>query len=203
MRYLSLIRRRDELTRFRYVMGVLFRYGFGYLLCELKLGEHLPLVNRFVKKREEVKPLSVGERLRLVFEELGPTFIKFGQLLSNRVDVIPPEIIRELTKLQDHAPAFPSDTAQRIIGEELGRSPQELFGEFTAQPIAAASSAMCLRAGHFTPLTSSRSSADRSPENSILCLRRGTLSVSGTTSPMPPISASPRSTGRSRRAGWS
>ena len=120
-------------------MGVLFRYGFGYLLYELKLGEHLPLLNRFVKKREEARPLSFGERLRLAFEELGPTFIKFGQLLSNRVDLIPPEVIRELTKLQDHAPAFPSDTARRIIGEELGRSPQELFLEFAAQPIAAAS----------------------------------------------------------------
>jgi ubiquinone biosynthesis protein len=139
MRYLSLIRRRDELARFRCVMGVLFRYGFGYLLYELKLGEHLPLINRFVKKHEEVRPLSLGERLRLVFEELGPTFIKFGQLLSTRVDVIPPEVIRELTKLQDHAPAFPPDIAQKIIGEELGRSPQELFSEFAAEPIAAAS----------------------------------------------------------------
>ena len=120
-------------------MGVLFRYGFGYLLYELKLGEHPPLLNRFVKKREEARPLSFGERLRLAFEERGPTFIKFGQLLSNRVDLIPPEVIRELTKLQDHAPAFPSDTARRIIGEELGRSPQELFLEFAAQPIAAAS----------------------------------------------------------------
>ncbi len=139
MRYLSLIRRRDELARFRYVMGVLFRYGFGYLLYELKLGEHLPLINRFVKKHEEAHPLSLGERLRLAFEELGPTFIKFGQLLSNRADVIPPEVVRELTKLQDHAPPFPSDVAQAIIGEELRKPAREIFKEFSAEPIAAAS----------------------------------------------------------------
>lgn len=139
MRYLSLIKRRHELARFRYVAGVLFRYGFGYLLYELKLGEHLPLLNRFVREGEEMRPLSVGERLRLVFEELGPTFIKFGQLLSTRIDVIPPDVIRELVKLQDHAPPFPSDTARKTIEEELGKPVHELFARFSAEPIAAAS----------------------------------------------------------------
>ena len=139
MRYLSLIRRRDELARFRYAMGVLFRYGFGYLLYELKLGEHLPVLNRFMKEREAMRPLSVGERLRLVCEELGPTFIKFGQLLSTRIDIIPPEVIRELTKLQDHAPSFPSDTARKIVEEELGKPVNELFAQFSTEPIAAAS----------------------------------------------------------------
>ena len=139
MRYLSLIRRRDELARFRYAMGVLFRYGFGYLLYELKLGEHLPVLNRFMKEREAMRPLSVGERLRLVCEELGPTFIKFGQLLSTRIDIIPPEVIRELTKLQDHAPSFPSDTARKLVEEELGKPVNELFAQFSTEPIAAAS----------------------------------------------------------------
>jgi ubiquinone biosynthesis protein len=139
MRYLSLIRRRDELARFRYAIGVLFRYGFGYLLYELKLGDHLPFVNRFVKEREETRPLSMGERLRLVFEELGPTFIKFGQLLSTRIDLIPPDVIRELTKLQDHAPPFPSETARKIVEEELGKPADALFAQFSAEPIAAAS----------------------------------------------------------------
>lgn len=139
MRYLSLIKRRDELARFRYAIGVLFRYGFGYLLYELKLGEHLPIINRFVKGQKETKPLSVGDRLRLVCEELGPTFIKFGQLLSTRIDIIPPDVIRELVKLQDHAPPFPSETARKIIEEDLGKPANELFAEFSAEPIAAAS----------------------------------------------------------------
>ncbi|MEJ2744083.1 MAG: AarF/UbiB family protein [bacterium] len=139
MRYLSLLKRRDELARFRYAIGVLFRYGFGYLLYELKLGEHLPLLNRFAKGREDMKPLSMGERLRLVFEKLGPTFIKFGQLLSTRIDIVPPDVIRELTKLQDHAPPFPSDTARKIVQEDLGKPADALFAQFSSEPIAAAS----------------------------------------------------------------
>lgn len=139
MRYFSLIRRRDEIARFRQVMGVLFRYGFGHLVYGLRLGEHLPLINRFIKRHEPEKRLSFGERLRLAFEELGPTFIKFGQLLSNRADLIPPEVIRELTKLQDRAPSFPSEEASRIITEEIGSSPSELFSEFSPVPVAAAS----------------------------------------------------------------
>jgi len=146
MRYYSLIRRRGELTRLRHVTAVLFRHGFGYVVYALKLGEHVPFVSRYLTRDEEERPLTFGERLRLAFEELGPTFIKFGQFLSNRADIIPPDVIRELTRLQDHAPPFPFDQVREIIIEELHQLPGDLFKEFDPSPLAAASIAQVHRA---------------------------------------------------------
>ena len=146
MRYYSLIRRRGELTRLRHVTAVLFRHGFGYVVYALKLGEHVPFVSRYLTRDEEERPLTFGERLRLAFEELGPTFIKFGQFLSNRADIIPPDVIRELTRLQDHAPPFPFDQVRDIIIEELHQLPVDLFKEFDPSPLAAASIAQVHRA---------------------------------------------------------
>lgn len=145
MSYLSLIRRRGELARFRQVVAVLLRHGFGYFIYRLRLAEHLPLIKRFVKPPEEEKPPGIGDRLRLVCEELGPTFIKFGQLLSSRIDIIPPHVIRELARLQDRVPAFPFDEARKIIEEELGAPPEKIFEGFPDVPLAAASIAQVYR----------------------------------------------------------
>lgn len=146
MRYYALIKRRDELARLRQVMAVLLRHGFGYVVYALRLGEHLPFVSRALKRFEEDRPLTLGERLRLTFEELGPTFVKFGQLLCNRADIIPPDVVRELTRLQDRVPPFPPEQVRRTILEELRRPPEEIFGEFDPSPLAAASVAQVHRA---------------------------------------------------------
>jgi len=82
---------------------------------------------------------SRGERLRIALEELGPIFIKFGQALSTRRDLLPPDIADELAKLQDRVPPFDAATARRQIEAALGRPVGEVFAEFGAEPLAAAS----------------------------------------------------------------
>ncbi|MES0872901.1 ubiquinone biosynthesis regulatory protein kinase UbiB [Sinimarinibacterium thermocellulolyticum] len=84
-------------------------------------------------------PRPRGERLRLALEELGPVFIKFGQALSTRPDLVPPDIAAELAKLQDRVPPFPGAEARRIIEAELGRPVETLFAAFDDTPIASAS----------------------------------------------------------------
>lgn len=89
--------------------------------------------------------VSAGEgdarRLREALEELGPTFVKFGQMVSSRTDVFPEELVGELRKLHDAAGEFPAETARRIIEEETGRKVSELYSSFDDQPMAAASMA--------------------------------------------------------------
>jgi ubiquinone biosynthesis protein len=84
-------------------------------------------------------PRPRGERLRLALEELGPVFIKFGQALSTRPDLVPPDIAAELAKLQDRVPPFPGADARRIIETDLGRPVDELFASFDDTPLASAS----------------------------------------------------------------
>ncbi len=130
-----------HLNRYHRILRVLFKYGFNDLVDRLHIDQYLEsglqMINR--KPREQVARLSRPERLRLVFEELGPTFIKLGQLLSTRPDLIPADFLDELAKLQDEVPPFSLTEVQAIIKEELGRSPEELFHYFDAEPLAAAS----------------------------------------------------------------
>ena len=83
--------------------------------------------------------LDRGDRLRLALEELGPVFVKFGQILSTRRDLLPDDMAESLRRLQDNVPPFPSDAAQAIIEESLGKPVDELFAEFTRDPMASAS----------------------------------------------------------------
>src|SRR5205823_7758994 len=80
-----------------------------------------------------------GQHLRELLDELGPTFVKFGQLLSTRPDVVPPDIIAELRGLQDDVRPFPFEQAERVIEEDLGNTLDRLFLDFERQPMAAAS----------------------------------------------------------------
>ncbi|MDX1474104.1 MAG: AarF/UbiB family protein, partial [Reinekea sp.] len=80
-----------------------------------------------------------GRRLRLALERLGPVFIKFGQILSTRRDLLPEEMADELAYLQDRVAPFPGEVAQRIVEQQLGKPIAELFAEFDLQPLASAS----------------------------------------------------------------
>ena len=99
------------------------------------------------KPREPVEKLSRAERVRLTFEELGPTYIKLGQTLSTRPDLIPMEFIQELSKLQDRVPPVPFREAKAIIEKELDRPLEELFDSFDETPIASASIGQVHKAG--------------------------------------------------------
>jgi len=130
-----------HLNRYQHILRVLFKYGFNDLVDRLHIDQYLEsglqMINR--KSRDQFAKLSRPERLRLVFEELGPTFIKLGQLLSTRPDLIPADYLDELAKLQDEIPPFGIEAVNKIILEELGRPPGEIFQYFDIEPLAAAS----------------------------------------------------------------
>lgn len=134
-----------NLQRFRQILGVVARYGFGDLITRLDLDTHLSWVRRLVGRafrRHAPEPAVVyitEERIRMALEELGPTFIKFGQILATRADLIPMSLVLELRKLQDQVPPFPPEEAVRIIERELGAPLAALFSRFEHEPIAAAS----------------------------------------------------------------
>ncbi|NEP16334.1 MAG: AarF/ABC1/UbiB kinase family protein, partial [Leptolyngbya sp. SIO4C1] len=97
-------------------------------------------------KREETNRSRRAAQLRRILTNLGPTFIKVGQALSTRPDLIRPDFLDELVKLQDRLPAFPNEIAYRIIEADLGRTPEEVFSRLSAEPVAAASLGQVYRA---------------------------------------------------------
>lgn len=132
-------RRIRHLNRFREVATVLARHGFGLILEEMGLTNLLSLPKRIFTRQEEIDSRSMGERLRFALEELGPTYVKLGQIASTRPDILPDFLIRELEKLQDQVAPFPYAEASRIIEQELGKAPLEIFQRFEEFPLAAAS----------------------------------------------------------------
>lgn len=126
-----------DLPRLREIGRVLLRHGFGHVAQRLRL----PGV-RWWRRRQpppEAISFSLPERLRMIFEELGPTFIKFGQILSIRRDVLPEEYVSEFEKLQDAVPPFSYAEVARLIAEEFGRDVKDVFEELASEPLASAS----------------------------------------------------------------
>src|SRR5947209_15395751 len=124
-----------SLGRLSEIAQVMVRHGFGYFFEAHKLTDLLP--GRPERVASDVS--QRGRHLREVLDELGPTFVKFGQLLSTRPDIVPPDIIAELRGLQDDVRPFPFEQAERVIEEDLGNTLERLFLEFEREPVAAAS----------------------------------------------------------------
>ncbi|WP_029688581.1 2-polyprenylphenol 6-hydroxylase [Thermoanaerobacter sp. A7A] len=138
----------QHLRRYREIVFVFIKYGFGAIIDNIGILKHINVRRKILKQTndENIAKLSRGERLRLALEELGPTFIKMGQILSTRSDILPKDIIKELEKLQDKAPAFSFDEVKSVIQNEFGESLEETYAEFEPTPLAAASIAQVHKA---------------------------------------------------------
>jgi ubiquinone biosynthesis protein len=130
-----------HLNRYRQILAILFKYGFGDLVDRLNLDQYIEIGLQMIsrKRRERVEKLTRSERLRLAFEELGSTYIKLGQALSTRPDLIPSDFIHELSKLQDNVPPFPFTEVKNIIESEFDLPLDKLFTFFDEKPLASAS----------------------------------------------------------------
>ncbi|WP_159883207.1 ABC1 kinase family protein [Paenibacillus puerhi] len=133
-----LVRRRiRHLQRYQKIAAALVRNGFGFVVHELGFSETMTFFRGGAQK--DIHKKTVGERVRLILEELGPTFVKLGQIASTRPDLIPADLIAELEQLQDKVPPFTYEEAVHIVEEELGDTIGELFLEFEPLPVASAS----------------------------------------------------------------
>jgi ubiquinone biosynthesis protein len=154
------------LLRLIRIVFTFLRFGIDDLALSGFRQRRVRLLARVITLGRNFDDTPRGVRLRLALEHLGPIFIKFGQVLSTRRDLIPPDIAEELARLQDRVPPFPADQSKRLIEQGLGKKVEELFGSFDAEPVASASIAQV----HFATLKDGR-------EVAVKVLRPGMLDV--------------------------
>lgn len=128
-----------NIKRLNHILGTLVKYGFGYVIDKTRIEKVIKLRIFFKKARKDILHLSPGERIRKILEELGPTFIKFGQILSTRPDLIPVSFCKELEKLQDKAPSLPFNTIKKIIQDEMNEPVEKIFKSISSKALASAS----------------------------------------------------------------
>lgn len=136
------------LRRYREIVGVLIKYGLQDLLADAGVSIRAKIIEAFMPKDivETIHHQTKWERIRLAVEELGTTYIKLAQILSNRPDVIPIELVEQFEKLQTHVPPFPGKIARETIETELGKKIDDVFIDFEEEPFASASIAQVHRA---------------------------------------------------------
>jgi len=130
-----------DVNRLRKILQVFFEEGFGHYILKSRYRKHLSWGKRFKIIPPPSEYAEAAIHLRHAFERLGPTFVKLGQLLSLRPDLVPLEFCRELEHLQDHVPPFPYEQVQKIIEEDLKQPLSTIFSSFNPVPIASASMA--------------------------------------------------------------
>ena len=154
-----------DLARLREITAVLVRHGFGEIVARVGLGRkkgeppkaaidaETPEISaeELARGEEEKKRVSIHERVRLVLQDLGPSFIKLGQIASTRADLLPAELLVELKKLQDDVPAVPFADVREVVESSLGESLEKLFVRFDEKPLATASIGQVHRAVLATP----------------------------------------------------
>jgi ubiquinone biosynthesis protein len=152
-------------ARLLVILWTIYRFGLDELALSTLKRRRFRFLRRLISLgRDWDEPRGV--RLRLALERLGPIFVKFGQLLSTRRDLVPPDMIEELAKLQDRVPPFPAEQSRALIEQAFGRSIESLFGSFDAEPVASASIAQV----HFATLKDGR-------EVAVKVLRPGMLDI--------------------------
>jgi len=132
------MRRRKTLMRMLRIQRVLIKYGLDEFVKETHLLRPLRFFFLALPRRRDTSA-PLGERIRLALQELGPIFVKFGQAISTRRDLLPPDIADELAKLQDKVPPFPAEEAIAILNEAYGEPVDTVFKRFDTEPFAAAS----------------------------------------------------------------
>lgn len=140
-----------NLGRTREIVTVLLNYGFDDLVDRLPLRRYVQWGKKILLRQRGVpeQRYTTAQRIRMALESLGPTFIKFGQLLSTRPDLVPRDVVTELSRLQEQAKPFPAEAAREQLEDQFGRPVETLFAEFDPEPFAAASLAQVHRArGH-------------------------------------------------------
>ncbi|TAL57176.1 MAG: hypothetical protein EPN85_14435 [Bacteroidetes bacterium] len=136
------------LRRYNQIMRILIKYGFEDLVSYMEEKKRFRFLKKLIPKSmyEHAMHLTKWEKMRLVCEELGPTFVKFGQIMSNRPDLLPEDLIKELEKLQDSVPPIDGNLAVQVVEQELKKKTDELFASFETSAFASASMAQVHKA---------------------------------------------------------
>lgn len=142
------VRKYKSFVRYNQIIRVFVRYGFEEMVGHLIASGRYRWIRRLIPRttKKSAQEHNRWERMRLICEELGPTFVKFGQILSNRPDVLPEDLVKQLERLQDHVPALSAEVARKAVESELKKPLEDLFAWFEPEAFASASMAQVHKA---------------------------------------------------------